>query len=181
MSSPADVDDWSLLRRAARRDNAAFQTLYDRHAVSLLRFLESRMDSHDAEEVANTTWLKVVATPPQAEQHFRGWLFQVARGLMIDRFRSHKRRKEVTSEDQFPELTAREDLSPHHAARERDLRNCIEKLEQEFADVVRRFLMGIDHQTIAGELKVSIGTSHSRLSRAKPRLKECLEHKGWQE
>ncbi len=76
----------SVLRAAARGDQAAFARLWRDAHPPLLRYLH--VLARDAsEDVASEVWLEVARGLPRfrgEEQEFRGWLFMLARRRAID-------------------------------------------------------------------------------------------------
>jgi RNA polymerase sigma-70 factor (ECF subfamily) len=91
-----DPDDGLLLRRVAGGDEAAFMTLYDRHADALfgttVRFLRDR---ESAAEVLQDVFMAIWQRADQYDPHFGsafGWLLGIARNRAIDRLRAESRR-----------------------------------------------------------------------------------------
>src|SRR4051812_47544811 len=88
---------------AARRDVGA---LYARYARRLLAFLGGLgVPRRLCEDVHHDVWLRVVAALAEKpfQGHFRGWLFQVARNLAIDRFRKAPEPAALPAEDLSPD------------------------------------------------------------------------------
>ena len=115
------------------------------------------------------------------ETHFRGWVFQIARHEVIDRIRRRNRHETESLPDDPPAADESNlpDVAVELRQREADFRDCLSHLPREYVGVVSRHLQGEDHGLIAKTLSIPLGTSHSRLSKAKPLLKTCMERKGW--
>lgn len=91
-----DPDDGLLLHRVAGGDEAAFMTLYDRHADTLfgttVRFLRDR---ESAAEVLQDVFVAIWQRADQYDPRFGsavGWLVGIARNRAIDRLRAESRR-----------------------------------------------------------------------------------------
>lgn len=176
-------DDWAAARQAAKGDSAAFKQLFDRHSGALFRFLASRIGRADAEEALSDVWLnawRAIKGGKFTETHFRGWVFQIARNQIIDRLRKGSRNtRSLEADETGRSEPALPDLSSEINRRLEDLRDCVGELPHEYASVVNGYLFGEAHQMIAKSLSIPLGTSHSRLSKAKPLLRQCMERKGW--
>ena len=92
---------------------ALMQQLHDEHAAALWGYC-LRLTGHDrarAEDVVQETLLRawrkrdMLHNPPPA---VRGWLFTVARNIVIDEWRTKRARSEVTVAD-VPELPTQDD------------------------------------------------------------------------
>jgi RNA polymerase sigma-70 factor (ECF subfamily) len=86
-----DLDDGLLLRRVAGGDEAAFVTLYDRHADALfgttVRFLRDRESAAEVlQDVFVAIWQRADQYDPRLGSAF-GWLLGIARNRAIDRLR----------------------------------------------------------------------------------------------
>jgi len=91
-----ELDDGLLLRRVAGGDEAAFVTLYDRHADALfgttVRFLRDRESAAEVlQDVFVAIWQRADQYDPRLGSAF-GWLLGIARNRAIDRLRAESRR-----------------------------------------------------------------------------------------
>jgi RNA polymerase sigma-70 factor (ECF subfamily) len=96
MTAERDPDDGLLLRRVAGGDEAAFMTLYDRHADALfgtaVRFLRDRESAAEVlQDVFVAIWQRADQYDPRFGSGF-GWLLGIARNRAIDRLRAESRR-----------------------------------------------------------------------------------------
>lgn len=119
-ATSASPDDETLLRRYARRgDAAAMETLVRRHAAALAAFLAGWCDdAAAAEDLAQESWLRVLRDPGAFRGgSFRAWLLRVARNLAIDR--SRKRAPELwldAPSDPAPDAPPLVDALPDESA-----------------------------------------------------------------
>ena len=88
------ASDEMLMHRFQRGNEAAFRQLYDRHRSSLLRFVQRLAPAiHDAEEIAQETWMAVIKGRERylPRARFVTYLFSIARRRTMDRWRSQGR------------------------------------------------------------------------------------------
>jgi len=103
------ADFAAVLTAAQHGDEAAFATLWHDGQPALLRYL-TVINPDAAEDIAAETWTQVVrglAKFRGDEQHWRAWLFTIARRRVIDQGRKLMRRPTTSLETQ-PELALAE-------------------------------------------------------------------------
>ncbi|MEW5869673.1 MAG: RNA polymerase sigma factor [Chloroflexota bacterium] len=92
-----EAKEVQLLKQARAGDAQAYGKLYELYAPRVLRFLFAHLDNRlDAEDLTEEIFLRVWrALPGYREQGvpFGGFLFRVARNMLIDHYR-HKRRRQ---------------------------------------------------------------------------------------
>jgi RNA polymerase sigma-70 factor (ECF subfamily) len=93
-------------------DARLLRELHEQHAVALLGFVSGLLDGDrvKAQDVVQETFLRAWRNPAvlaQANGSARGWLFTVARRIVIDGWRSARRRPEVVTAE-LPELPVRD-------------------------------------------------------------------------
>ena len=105
--------------------------------------------------------------------HFRGWLFAIARHLVIDRQRS--RRKALPLPD---DLLDQRDAPPVRAIRaeERDrLERCLKRLDQAEARMFRLRSAGADYTEACQELGIDVKVGYRLFEEAKRKLTGCVQ------
>ena len=100
-----ETEETQLIARAQKGDTEAFGQLYESYAPRLFRFfyanLENRPDAEDlTEEVFFRTW-KFLPNYRERGAPFGGFLFRVARNLLVDHFRGSGR---VTVYERFDDI-----------------------------------------------------------------------------
>ncbi len=154
------------------------EALYNQYQPGLLRYLTRFTgDPHEAEDVAQEAYLRLVRSPPDREDNLRGWLFLVATNVARDRRK--KRREEALSPSAVDNIPARGRETDPAAALERKeageiVRPVLAKLTKRERTVLLMREEGFDHKEIAaavGTTKKSVGTM---IFRALNRLKEEL-------
>ena len=93
-AADSDADEQALIAAVARGDGGAYRALADRHLQPILRYATRLLgDAHDAEDVAQETFLRLWQHAARYEP--RGakpstWLYRIAHNLCVDRLRRRK-------------------------------------------------------------------------------------------
>jgi RNA polymerase sigma-70 factor (ECF subfamily) len=119
---------------------------------------------------------------------FRGWLLRIVTNACYDELRRRKRRPTVpleplTSDDEEIEsprwIADAGELPEERVMRAelgRQIQRCLDELPEEFrAVVVLVDIQGLDYHEAAQVVAKPVGTVKSRLSRARTRLRDCLQ------
>ncbi|HEU4985303.1 MAG TPA: sigma-70 family RNA polymerase sigma factor [Nitrososphaera sp.] len=88
----------TIIARAQRNDQQAYEQIYNRYADALYRYIYARCSSAAmAEEALSEVWLRVVQYLPHfripeqgCDQAFSSWLYTIARNQTIDLLRSER-------------------------------------------------------------------------------------------
>jgi RNA polymerase sigma factor (sigma-70 family) len=181
-----DVPDDELAAACARRGEspharhqaeAAFRTLYDRHARRLLAFLGGRVDRAAVDDVHQDVWAKVWHGATQFRGgNFRAWVHQIARTVVIDHQR--KRRPEPLADEANLVDPRPWDPSPGDADRRDALARCLQKLEQanaRVADLVRSRVAGESYDAFCGRTGIPPDKAYRAFHQAKAHLQACVE------
>lgn len=95
-----------LLHRAQQGNSDALHEIYTHYFPPIFRFIRLRVDSvQEAEDLASEVFLKLLnafrnSNPPR--KSLRGWLFRVARNVLVDHSGRGQRFTETTLEDWIP-------------------------------------------------------------------------------
>jgi RNA polymerase sigma factor (sigma-70 family) len=93
MTDQAVPADEALMLAFAAGDADAFETLYDRHALPVWRFVQRSVhDSALADDLVQDVWFSLVRHAPRyaPRARFRTWLFTLAHHRLVDHWRTHK-------------------------------------------------------------------------------------------
>jgi RNA polymerase sigma-70 factor (ECF subfamily) len=157
--------------------------LYDEHAGALWRYAVGLTgDPARAEDVVQETLLRAWQHPEVTEDYensARGWLFTVARNMIIDERRSARFRNESATWDL--DKTDRRRSDDVDAALDRLLlSDALAKLSpQHRAVIVRSYYRGWTTAQIAADLGIAEGTVKSRLHHALRALRLTLQEMGF--
>ena len=172
-----DLTDGELLDRfAADRDAVAFEVLVRRHGGMVAGVCARVLGrGGEAEDAFQATFLALVrhAGGVRAGGSLAGWLYRVARRISVraarGRARSACRERVAARPEAFCDDAA--ERSDWRAALDREL----DRLPACYRDAfVLCHLEGRAHEDAARELGCALGTLHSRLARAKDRLRRRL-------
>ena len=181
------MNEESLIQQAQKGDVAAFNRLVVQYQELVFNVAYRIMgDPAAAEDVAQETFI----TAYQSLRTFRGgsfksWLIRVATNRCYDELRRRKRRPqssldEIMDENEsFAFLRSPQDGPEAHRQRV-ELALTIERCLKDLPDdqrivTVLSDVEGYDYQEIANITRVSLGTVKSRISRARAKLRDCLQ------
>jgi len=165
------VSDTELIRRFVdARDESAFRMLYARHTPAvygLLRRLAGRAVS-DADDALQDAWLRAAVNLAgfRGDSTFRTWLTGIALNCLRER---RRRVQQVNADGDVDQL----DVRTTRADRSLDVADVLETMSAMHRDVlVLHDVEGYTHEEISDVLGIEIGTSKSRLSRARQLFRE---------
>jgi RNA polymerase sigma-70 factor, ECF subfamily len=180
----------ALTRRAVQAndindpDSDRMGVLYAEHAAAIWRYaLRLTGDRAHAEDVVQETLLRAWQHPEVTGDHersVRGWLFTVARHLIIDERRSAWFRSEAGSLDLERTYDRAGPDEVDSAVDRLLLGGAMARLSPAHRDVIRRsYYQGWTTAQIAAELDVAEGTVKSRLHYAVRALRLILQEMGF--
>lgn len=170
-----------LVEAAVRGDAGAWNTLFDRFYVVVLRYAMARLGDHGAaEEVAQETFLRAVrgirGLRARSEPEVEAWFVSIARNLVADRLRERARGGQLRGEIVTP-TDAAEVAADRAAAAE--IRQAMEALTEDQREVLlRRFVLDQSLEEVALALGRPVGAIKSLQHRALASLNRLLERAG---
>lgn len=186
MMQDPSADDAAVTRAAdvpaaAAADDELLRVLHDQHAAALWGFVLHLTggDRSRAEDVVQETlfraWRKPVVLA-QKDASARGWLFTVARNIVVDDWRSAQRRP-TTSSELLPELL--EPDGADTAVQSIMVTEALRRLSRDHRAVLLEcYFRGCTAAQAAGRLGVPVGTVKSRLHYALQALRLVFEEMG---
>ena len=175
------LDEGQLIARACEGDPKAERRLYDTHVDRVYR-LAYRMTGDDAlaQDLTQEIFIRVFAKLAS----FRGdaalatWLHAIATRVSLNGIRRVKRigSHEVDLNDVAANRHSRSVDQELRISLDRAITALPEDLRMVF---VMHDLEGFKHHEIAGALALPVGTSKTRLSRARQQLRDKLSAAGW--
>ena len=157
-----------LLRKIAKGDNLAFESLYLKTRRGVYAFLYSYLkNSHDTEDAMQTVYLKIKLNISSYKigTNGRAWILQIAKNHALTLLKQNKRQEELV-ENRTNEYTFGGEIT-----------DIIERVlsEEEKRILILHVLWGYKHREIAEELSCPTGTVTSKYKRAIEKLRKELE------
>lgn len=182
------VPDETLMQAFAAGDALAFETLYDRHALPVWRFVQRSLhDAALADDLVQDVWFSLVRQAPQYQPRarFRTWLFTLAHHRLVDHWRTHKAHTSLDAETEdgaalADTLAADSGFGPVRQLQSREQAQALLDALAALPLTQREaFLLqaegGLSLAEIAQATGVSAETAKSRLRYARERLRHALE------
>lgn len=185
------IDEEKLIARAQQGDVSAYNRLV-LHYQDIVYNVAYRImrDPASADDAAQDAFISAY----KALNSFRGgsfksWLLRIVTNSCYDELRRRKRRPqssldEITEEFESPSFLADDDADAPEEVQERvelvdAVKRCLDDLpdDQRIAAVLCD-VEGREYREIAEIMSVSIGTVKSRISRARSKLRDCLQSFG---
>lgn len=162
--------DADLLKLAAKGNEPAFVSLYQRHQGPLFRFtLHMSGQVETAEEIVQEIFLSLLTDSRNfvpGKGTLQGYLIGIARNMLRTRLRQNQRFVSDASEPVSPHSELFDALSKQQDLQ--DLRSAILSLPPNYREVVVLCdIEGLDYSQTASHLACPVGTVRSRLHRAR--------------
>ncbi|QDT50925.1 ECF RNA polymerase sigma factor SigW [Symmachiella dynata] len=189
---PVTNNDDRLMIEIQAGNSCAFEELVDCYQAPLIGFFfRNTRDRQMSEDLTQETLLRVYSQSwdylPMGR--FRGWMYRIARNLMIDSIRrqSHDALiRAVQSRDEDDNALARlvgEVVSPEDQTHVKELAQIVDNLLQQLPELQRTtFVMhhyaGLTLSEVADATETTTSTAKSRLRLAREKLQEKLLSRG---
>jgi len=181
MSAGQEVDEARLIKEAKDGSTEAFGRLYEIYAPQVFRFLFARLDDRfDAEDLTEETFIKIWEALPNYRQRgapFGGFIFRVARNLLIDHYRSNRHNgKHQRLDDEGVSKPADD---PAHSVPSKmehnEVRSLMARLSEDYRMVLSmRFLAGLSPDETAQAMGRSQGAIRVLQHRALLALRKIM-------
>ncbi|GAA3001112.1 RNA polymerase sigma factor [Streptosporangium longisporum] len=175
------ICDAAIIERS-RHEPDRFADLYDRHAEEIHRYVTRRLGRETADDITAETFLAAFRHRDRYDltcDDARPWLYGMATNLI-----GKHRRAEV----RFFRAIARTGVDPAigSIAEEVTERVGAQSIRRQLADALARLNAGqrdvlllvaaggLDQEQVAAALGIAVGTVHSRLHRARKKMREAL-------
>jgi RNA polymerase sigma-70 factor, ECF subfamily len=176
----ADLD--GLLTLVGRRDQAAFEAVYDRVAAPVFGLIRRVLrDSAQSEEVAQETLLEVWRTAERFDPA-RGaaltWVMTIAHRRAVDRVRSEAAaaQREARAASAAVPVHADEVAEAVESSLEAErVSRCLDGLtDLQRESITLAYYSGYSYPQVAKALSVALGTVKTRIRDGLKRLRDCL-------
>lgn len=182
MSEP----DAQLVKRA-KRDPAAFGTLYERYVDRIYSYIYFRTgNAQEAEDLTAKTFYQALANIRRYNERglpFAAWLYRIAHNLIANWHRDHQRKPQVALDEVWPQLSKGR-LSPDSVAEKNSEMDALRAVIQTLpADrqllLVLKFGEGKSNVEIGKVLGRTEGAIKSLFHRTLDELRAALEKRGY--
>ncbi|HEY0429181.1 MAG TPA: sigma-70 family RNA polymerase sigma factor [Pyrinomonadaceae bacterium] len=190
---PAEkLSDHQLIEATKQGDETAFAEIVNRYRNPITNYLYRFLnDYEEAVDLAQETFVRVYFAIERyhTEYAFSTYIYRIATNLAISEIRKRKRRKlisltgllqfagEESKDFQPPDEKPLPDAQLLGDEKSRTIARAIETLPDKYrAPIVLRDVEGKTYEEIARILELGLGTTKSRISRARGLLKEKLKH-----
>lgn len=186
--------DVELLARLRERDPATLAAIVQEHARPLYRSARAlRFSEQDAEDLVQEVFTVFLQTLDRFEgrSQLRTWLFGILHHKMRERRRALRREEMIDSLD--PDFEQWFDANGHWKRVPQDLErlftsreireavhDCVSSLPLPQREVFQlREVEDLDSKDICNNLQITVTHLGVLIHRARQRLRQCLEAKGW--
>jgi RNA polymerase sigma-70 factor (ECF subfamily) len=179
------MDELALIKEAQRGNVESFNSLVLHYQVSVFNLAYRLIGEPDT--AADATQEAFISAYGHISQFrggsFKSWLMRIVTNSCYDELRRRKRRPSMSLDDSDNESVERL-ISPaespeaqvQRTALNQAIQDCLNDLPEEQRLVtVLCDVQGYDYQEISEIASVSLGTVKSRISRARQRLRDCLQ------
>ena len=181
------MDEVELIKRARKGDVTAYNRLVIQYQELVYNVTYRIMgEPQGAEDMTQEAFISAYKSLNRFDgSNFKAWLLRIATNACYDELRRYKRRPQsslddLTSENEsFAFLRSPEEGPEQHQQRvelARAIENCLQGLpDDQRITAVLCDIEGYDYNEIASITKASLGTVKSRMSRARSKLRDCLQ------
>jgi RNA polymerase sigma-70 factor (ECF subfamily) len=190
---PAErLSDHQLIEAAKHGDETAFAEIVARYRSPITNYLYRFLnDYEEAVDLAQETFIRVYFAIERyhTEYAFSTYIYRIATNLAISEIRKRKRRKLISMTGLFRfDNEDAQDFNPPDERQlpdadllgdelSRTIAKAIETLPEKYrAPIILRDVEGKSYEEVAEIMKLGLGTTKSRISRARGLLKEKLRH-----
>ena len=189
--SVKELSDHQLIEATKRGDEAAFAEIVSRYRSPLTNYLFRMLaDYEEAVDLAQETFVRVYFAIERyhTDYAFSTYIYRIATNLAISEIRKKKRRKLLSlssffqnddnesQEFHLPDEKSLPDEDLIEAERSRTIEKAIATLPDKYrAPIILREIQELSYEEIAQILGLGLGTTKSRISRARGLLREKLK------
>jgi len=191
--SEQDLSDHSLIEATRQGDEAAFAEIMRRYRSPIVNFLYRFLnDYEEAVDLAQETFVRIYFAIDRYHTSFAfsTYIYRIASNLAISELRRRKRRRVLSLTGLLQGNNGDEDATDFQPADERKLQDAglvddeqsrvigraIGALPEKYRlPLILRDIEGKSYEDVAAILELGLGTTKSRISRARGLLKEKLK------
>lgn len=186
-----ELSDHQLIEATKRGDEAAFAEIVSRYRNPLTNYLfRMLLDYEEAVDLVQETFVRVYFAIERyhTDYAFSTYIYRIATNLAISEIRKKKRRRLLSlsgffqnddnesQEFHLPDEKSLPDEDLIEAERSRTIEKAIATLPDKYrAPIILREIQELSYEEIAQVLGLGLGTTKSRISRARALLREKLK------
>jgi RNA polymerase sigma-70 factor (ECF subfamily) len=186
------LSDHALIEATKQGDEAAFAQIVDRYRNPITNYLYRFLnDYEEAVDLAQETFVRVYFAIDRYHTQFAfsTYIYRIATNLAISEIRRRKRRRVLSLtglfqgeadeavEYQPPDVRPLPDAELVDDERDKTIARAIAALPEKYRiPIVLRDIEGRSYDEVAEIMGLGLGTTKSRISRARALLKEKLQH-----
>jgi RNA polymerase sigma-70 factor, ECF subfamily len=194
-----ELDD-ELMKRCQQGDVDAFNLIVRRHRVPLVNFIAQFIgDVDSAEDLAQETFVRMFKAAKRyrvGAAKFSTWMYHIASNLCKNELRNRGRRRRffvdsLEKSKDAPNLSDTDDLiatapahvsfQPENQLERKELQHTVQTAIAELPEryrlpLILRDLQGLSYEEISDTLTLPLGTTKSRINRARLMLKDKLKN-----
>ena len=186
------LSDHALIEATKSGDEAAFAEIMDRYRNPITNYLYRFLnDYEEAVDLAQETFVRVYFAIDRYHTQFAfsTYIYRIATNLAISEIRRRKRRRllsltglfqseaDEAVEFQPPDLKPLADKVMVDEERDQTIARAIAALPEKYrVPIILRDIEGRSYDEVADIMGLGLGTTKSRISRARALLKEKLQH-----
>jgi RNA polymerase sigma-70 factor (ECF subfamily) len=181
------MDEAALIEQAKKGDVTAFNRLVLHYQQAVYNVAYRIMgEPQSAEDATQEAFISAYKSLGRFRGgNFKAWLMRIAKNACYDELRKRKRRPQSSLDEMMDvnesvAFLRSPDEGPEHQQQQMEVMEAIERCLQDLPDDQRTTAVlcdveGYDYKEIAEITSVSLGTVKSRISRARAKLRECLQ------
>lgn len=185
------ASDHALIEQTKQGDEAAFAEIVSRYRNPLTNYLFRMLnDYEEAVDLAQETFVRVYFAIERyhTDYAFSTYIYRIATNLAISEIRRRKRRKLMSLTGFFqyegeevdfhpPDKKPLPDADMLEEEQKAVIARAIATLPDKYrAPIILRDVEGLSYEEIAGVMQLGLGTTKSRISRARGLLKDKLKN-----
>lgn len=171
--------EFDLVVAAKSGDERAFGQLYDFYFEKIFRFVYYRVSHKETaedltEDVFVKAWLRVSTVKPES---FTGWLYSIAKNIVIDHYRQKKVILDLTELEGILESDQNVSEETNTVMEQKLFMQMLRKLTPEQQIIIKlKFIEGLENDEISELIAKSEGSIRVAQHRAIQRLQELLNN-----
>lgn len=179
LNSP-EIDE--LVQKSQNGDGEAFAKIYDVFVTPIYKYVYFRVNSDDAEDLAELIFLKTWENIRQYRPgmgNFSSWIFRIAHNVVVDHYRAHRESSELSDNLQDMRIEADTTKRIHGRLTKELLYGALQELKDQYRQIlVLKFINDFSNQEIARITGRSEAALRILQFRALKKLKGILLERG---